>query len=107
MSELLDAIEHLDKRRVEHLLASGTDPNERGFAGITPLHLAIDTEVENAIYLYDKYQVENPPDGTLIELLITNGANIEARDDKGETPLDWAKRRNHQVAIRMLTNEYE
>jgi ankyrin repeat protein len=102
MSELLNAVEQFDKERVRRLLESGADPNIRGFAGVTPLHLAVDIEVEDAIRRYDSGGVETPPDGALVRLLVAHGTDVEAKDDKGETPLDWAKQRKHQAAIKVM-----
>jgi ankyrin repeat protein len=102
MSDLFDAVEQLDKERVRYLLEAGANPNIRGFAGITPLHLAVDIEVEDAIRRYDKGGSETPPDGALIRLLVAHGADVQAKDDKGETPLDWAKQRKHQAAIKAM-----
>jgi ankyrin repeat protein len=103
MSELLDAIENFDEERVRHLLASGADPNVRGYEGITPLHLAVDIEAEDAIYRYDNAGDVIPPDGRFVRLLLAHGAAVDAKDNKGETPLDWARQRNHTAAIQMLT----
>ena len=55
-------------------LAAGTDVNVKGgFADGTPLH----------------YASANGHKG-IVELLIAKGANVNANDEDGETPLDWA-----------------
>jgi ankyrin repeat protein len=105
MSELLDAIEHLDEERVRWLLKSGSDPNVRGYGGVTPLHLAVDSEAEEALYRYDTEGDMIPPDGRFVWLLVAHGADVEAKDDKGETPLDWARHRNHTAAIEAMVRE--
>ena len=102
MGELLDAIENFDKERVRLLLGAGADPNIRGFAGITPLHLAVDIEAEDALYRYDTGGDDAPPDGALVRLLVSHGADVEAKADSGETPLDWARQRKHEAAIKAL-----
>jgi len=38
----------------------------------------------------------------IVELLITNGANVNAKDSRGETPLDWAGARNQEKAAQLL-----
>ena len=57
---------------VKQHLAAGTDVNSK-FKGETPLHLAAD---------YGHKEIA--------ELLITNGADLNAKDVDGSTPLDWA-----------------
>ncbi|GFN85230.1 serine/threonine-protein phosphatase 6 regulatory ankyrin repeat subunit c [Plakobranchus ocellatus] len=52
---------------VETLLSAGADPNKPKNDGETALHLALDSEITN--------------------LLIQAGADLEARDDCGQTPL--------------------
>jgi ankyrin repeat protein len=102
MSDLLDAIENFDEDKVRHLLKEGASVNIRGYGGITPLHLAVDIEAEEALYRYDTKGDKTPPDGKLVNLLMAYGANVEAKDDNGETPLDWAKHRNHLAAIEAM-----
>jgi ankyrin repeat protein len=59
---------------VKQPLAAGTDVNVKGgFADGTPLH----------------YASANGHKG-IVELLIAKGANVNANDEDGETPLDWA-----------------
>lgn len=59
-----------DLAAVESLLANGADVRARGLAKQTPLHLAVTKEIA--------------------QLLISKGAEIEARDRWGRTPLFWA-----------------
>ena len=51
----------------------GTDVNVKMDGEITPLHCAVDRGHKE-----------------IIELLIANGANVNAKMERGETPLDWA-----------------
>ena len=105
MSDLLDAIEDFDENKVRQLLKEGAAVNMRGYGGITPLHLAVDSEAEEAIYRYDTKGDETPPDGKFVNLLVAYGADIKAKDDNGETPLDWAKQRNHLAAIEAMSHK--
>ena len=59
-----------DLAAVESLLAKGADVNARALAKQTPLHLAVTKEIA--------------------QLLISKGAQLEARDRWGRTPLFWA-----------------
>lgn len=57
---------------VELLLSRGADPNARGRAGETPLHLAQNRAIAAA--------------------LVAAGADPRARDRNGSTPVSWAAR---------------
>ena len=59
---------------VKQHLAAGTDVNARHKSGgLTPLHFA-------AYYGHEE----------IVELLITKGANVNAKANDGRTPIDWA-----------------
>lgn len=60
---------------VAELLAQGQDPNDRDYAGFTPLHAAAQ---------YDR------PDA--VRALLDAGAEVNVRDDDGNTPLMYAVR---------------
>jgi ankyrin repeat protein len=102
VSELLDAIENFDEHRMKSLLQAGADPNERGY-GITPLHLAVDIEIQDAINRADRRNDLSPPSGRLVRLLLIYGADPTAVDESGKTALDWANEMDHKAAIEAIT----
>jgi len=70
----------------ERLLAAGADPNARNCRGFTALHAAT-------------LRGYVPP---LLQVLLDNGANRDARDDQGKTPLDYAKDDGNTAAMEVL-----
>lgn len=68
------------------LVDKGTDPDAACEQGCTPLHHAVNRQ--------------DMPE--LVELLIANGANIQARDNTGGTPLHWAARFGREKATELL-----
>ena len=74
---------------VQALLVAGGDPNLPGSTGEYPLHFAVRNR---------QYQ----PTGKIIAALIAHGANVEARNRKGETPRDIAKGLGLQDVVGML-----
>ncbi len=60
---------------IQLLLEHGANPNLNGDRGITPLMMAAAAET---------------PDLELVRLLVQEGADINARDVRGRTVLDWA-----------------
>ena len=62
-----------DIKAVRHHLTAGTDVNVKMDGEITPFHCAVDRGHKE-----------------ITELLIANGANVNAKMERGETPLDWA-----------------
>ena len=80
------AVEEGNIEAVKKFLAAGIDVNAKAFiTGSTPLHIAATKEV--------------------VELLIAKGADVNAKDEDGDTPLDWADRRN-QTATTALLREH-
>jgi ankyrin repeat protein len=65
---------------VEYLISKGADVNAKAdFRGITPLHVAVCRDDENA-----------PGKEAIMRLLVARGAEINALNEGGETPRDWA-----------------
>ena len=82
--ELSCAASRVESDEVRRLLAMGVNPNFSCSYGQTPLHLAIDSEID-----WNDPDPE-PPEATLARLLLEHGANPNAKTESGETPLDWA-----------------
>jgi ankyrin repeat protein len=83
---LHSACEHLDLEAVTDLLSKGADPNICDQFGQTPLHIAVDSEIDG------KWQTNHSLEGldfTIAKLLLNSGANLNAMDSNGETPIDW------------------
>ena len=101
-SVLFIAVEHMYPEIVRLLLSHGADVNVKDEFGTTPLHLALDSEVEHSKYLYDVEGIEVPPTTEISEILLELGADISAETERGETPLQWAVKSNHEAGVKML-----
>jgi Ankyrin repeats (3 copies) len=76
-----------DARVARLLIAHGADPNSRESSrGFTPLHRAS---------RFGRIEI--------VRLLIEHGANVEAKDDEGRTPLDWARGEQREEIIKLLS----
>jgi ankyrin repeat protein len=84
-SELLDAVEAGDKVKVEMLLSSGADINERRDTGDTPLTMAV---------LYDQKEMVN--------FLVAKGSDVNAKTNCGGTPLDDAAMKGNKEAVALF-----
>lgn len=104
MNELFDAIENFQEDKVRLLLESGHNPNVRGLGGITPLHLAVDIEIQDAIRRNDLDNDFTCPKANIVRLLLNYGADAELKDDKGATALDWANELNYREAIEVINS---
>jgi ankyrin repeat protein len=81
---IVEAVSTNDRASVAKALADGADPNE-SYGGATGLHLA-------AEWGY----------GEIVELLLRNGAKVDAVDRLGKTPLLWAVANGHEEIARLL-----
>ncbi len=84
-SSLLTAIQRGDKSTVNEYLNRGTSPNEIMANGAPLLKNAV---VSSAM--------------PVAELLLSRGADVNARDASGKTALFWARRMNNEAFVQML-----
>ena len=96
------AVEHMHPDIMRLLLSHGADVNARDEFGQTPLHLALDIEVEHSKYLYDVEGIDVPPTAEISGILLEHGADVDARTERGETPLQWALESNHEAGVKVL-----
>ncbi|WP_191091619.1 ankyrin repeat domain-containing protein [Affinibrenneria salicis] len=92
---------------IEALLAHGADPRQSNPRGRTALH-----EAAQEAYGYDSYpddeecrqphEVDEALKIAIIERLLTHGADIDAADEEGATPLLCAIRAGHEQIAGML-----
>lgn len=112
------AIESGSVESVELLLSSGADPNLR--TGLTtPLSLAVyeeqwrmadrilkagaDPNLIGSIRMPSLHiAVSNSSNIPLVESLIFHGAELDTKDVRGLTPLDWARRKRKKKMVELL-----
>jgi uncharacterized protein len=99
---LHDMIEHGKIDAVRFLLSHGADPNRRDIYGQTPLHHAVDSELQEAIFIYDTRHEYVLPRIDLTTLLLLHGADPNVRSAQGETPYEWAVSYGHQGAVELM-----
>jgi ankyrin repeat protein len=83
----LTAIQRGDRLTVNEYLNRGTNPNEILSNGASPLKSAVVSS-----------------NASVAELLLSRGADVNARDGTGKTALFWARRMNNQAMVQMLLN---
>jgi ankyrin repeat protein len=76
-----------DKDFVRTLLERGASPNGKSSWDVTALMTAVNAP---------------RPDPAMVRLLMENGANVNARDNKGRTVLDWAMMQGETDIARLL-----
>ncbi len=106
--DLLSAAAALDLEAVRRALVKGSDPNirERG-EGQTPLLLALRNSRKSIGVPGNKYSRALPDlnrVAELIALLIKSGADVNAQDKDGISPLHWAAGYNLPEITRILLN---
>ena len=75
-----------DLELIRQLAQLGADPNRPNDFGQTPLHIAVDYDIDSAT------QCNTEINFRTAELLLSIGADPTIPDNSGETPLDWAYR---------------
>lgn len=94
---------------IEVLLASGADANARDRLGNTPLHSAISgggvvfalsSPVSGTLSSGDRPKVDAL--NQVVRLLLAKGADVNASDNDGETPLFWVAARGHKAVGELL-----
>ena len=81
------AAEVQDLDAIRALARYGADVNGQNSAGATPLHVAVDVDIDTLV------QAGRPPEDLTFEtalLLLSLGADDSVPDHKGETPATWA-----------------
>ncbi len=78
-----------ENRQVETtlwLLENGADPNRKDVTGCSPLHLAIDAETDQLRQEWVRTGLFQPTDA-VAAVLLEHGADVNAKTNKGRTPL--------------------
>ena len=91
-------MENSDVEAVWKLLVQGADPNEECADALgSLLHHAISSEAAVS-------EEDEIPDSSVTALLIRYGADVNAIDSRGRTPLDFAVECHHYSAVAILTD---
>lgn len=98
--DIFYAIEHSDIDLLKELIQLGADVNSCDGFNQTPLHLAIDSAYEEAIYIFDTEGKYTEPRTDIIKILLTNGASLDNKDLNGKTPINWVEDRKDNSFLR-------
>ncbi len=107
-SPLFEAVKKGDKAEVEALLAKGADVNAKDRHGKTPLHQLAEHPGDDALFIETIRAQGLDPSPFLwkgkeiAELLLTKGADVNAKDKDGNTPLHWAIFHGHTGLANLL-----
>ena len=80
---------------IEALAKAGADLNVRNHQGWTPLHLAVDIDIDSVSQ--SRGDMDHLPFQT-VRLLLSLGADPTVRDERGKTPRDVAAAYGNNVA---------
>lgn len=102
----------------QHLLDSGADPNAFNLGGATPLRVALENgKTQVAQVLVKKGAADDPQalffdlvrdgvtDRDSLKLLLERGADIDARDGKGDAAIHIAVRNNQVLLVKRLIDQ--
>lgn len=98
-------VEHYALESVAFLLRNRADPNRANAMGMTPLHLSIDIEADTASQKPRIHGTRVMPSVAITKRLLEYGAAPDAKDARGDTPLDWAERMGHAEAADLLRSK--